>query len=107
MTTVQPPLATIPASFVMATEESWPLGFDTSAVLEDGDTPSSAVVVFTDIGTGKTITLSDAPSITGNVIVQIVRGSQLLGGHKYTLAVSFTVNVDTVALMVLSLTCPF
>jgi len=91
------PLLTIPAGFVMGITETLPLGFDTTNLLGADQSPSNPVTVLTDTTTGDAITLPDAPTITGTVITQIVRGpTQLVVGHKFVLSWTFTAAVDTV-----------
>lgn len=108
MTIVQPPIATVPPSFIMATAEKYLLGFDTTQALINAGTggpPSSPVVTMTDIGTGAVISLA-SPTIVGNIIKQEVLGSALTAKHKYTLSVVFTIDADNAALMVLTITIP-
>jgi len=66
---IQAPLSTIPATFSMSSQETWPLTFETAAVVGAG-TPSSPVITMTDLGTGHAVTLSDAATLFGTQITQ-------------------------------------
>lgn len=102
-------LATIPSQVTCATSETMPLGFDTSAQLaaiEPGLSPTSPVSVLVDDTTDAVVVLADPPTITGDIITQIVRGSVLVAGHRYSLSVTYTAATDTVLTMVLRVWCP-
>ena len=101
------PLSTTPAGFKMGVTETLPLGFDTTALLASGQSPTSPVCVLTNVTTGKAVTLADSPTINGNVITQIVRGpTQLVVDDKFVLAVTFTAAANTIWTMVLVITVP-
>lgn len=102
----QPPIATNPGGFIMATSETWPLGFDTTNLLINDEVPSLPVSTLTDLFTGETVTLEDEPYIIGNVVTQVVRGSQLTAKHQYSLAVGFTLDAVTIPVMVLTINVP-
>lgn len=104
--TIAPQLATIPAVFVMATAETYLLGFDTTNAGWVGDPPTEPTFTLTDVETGWVIDLPDLPVIGGNVVGQVVRGSSLEANHNYTLALSFTASMDIVPLMVLVIEVP-
>lgn len=53
--------------------------------------PTSPSTVFLDLTTGTTVVLADRPTISGNVISQIVRGSVLTAGHSYRLSFLYTI----------------
>lgn len=91
----------------MQTTETLPLGFDATALLSGAQTISAATTVLTDIATGKAVTLANGPSVNGNVITQIVVGSQLAGGHSYRLVASFTAGDDEIWSMPLVIVVPF
>lgn len=103
---IDPQLATMPNVFVMATTETYELGFDTTNPAWVGDPPFSPTFTLTDVETGFETTLPDAPTIDGNVVLQVVRGSSLEGNHKYTLALNFSANLVTEPLMVLVIEVP-
>ena len=96
-----------PPATTMQTTEELPLGFDTSALLELGQSVTMPSATLTDLTESTTITLANRPSVNGNVITQIVDGSQLSGNHVYRLTVSFTAAADTNWSMPLQITVPF
>jgi cellulase/cellobiase CelA1 len=96
-----------PPNFEMQTTETLPLGFDATALLSGAQTISAVAVVLTDIATGVAITLANPPSVSGNIISQIVVGSQLVAGHSYRLVVTFTAAASEIWSMPLRITVPF
>jgi len=96
-----------PPSFVMQSSEELPLGFDATALLLSGQTVSSPTTVLTDLTTSTTITLANAPTVSGNIVTQVVVGSQLTADHVYRLVVTFTAGTDTTWSMPLQISCPF
>lgn len=97
-------LSTKPGSYVMATTDIKPLGFDTSDDLAEGQTPSAPVTSMVDED-GAAIVLVDAPTISGNVITQIVRGSVMEADTRYFLTVQFTAGTDDETTSVLRIYC--
>lgn len=99
---------TTPARFEVTTLESVKTpGWDTTNYLVGAETPTSPVVVCWDQTANALVTLTDSPSVTGNVIVQPVRGSALTARHLYLLRVTFTASVtDNVWEMDTQLYCP-
>jgi hypothetical protein len=107
MTISSPNIFVTPATAVITTLETWPWGFDATNLLAEGDSITSPVSVMVDTNTGAAVTLSDSPTIDGNVITQIVRGSELTAGHSYRLTVTFTASANTVPAMPLLVNVPF
>lgn len=82
---------TEPKTLVMGTTMQLKLGFQAS--LGAGITIVSATTTLYDLNTNETVTLSDAPTFTGAVISQWVRGpTQLSAQHGYRLTVSYTTS---------------
>lgn len=79
----------------MKTSQTVPLAFDVTNQLGTGDTVSLPVVTLTD-NNGTVITLTDPPTVLGNVITQIFRGSALTPGNTYTVNGSYTANTNKV-----------
>ena len=96
-----------PSTFEIQTTETLPLGFDATALLSPGDTISASGSVLTDIATGLAITLAHVPTVYGNIITQVVVGSQLAPGHEYRLVVSFTAAANEIWSMPLIVSVPF
>ena len=65
--------------------------------------PSSTLV---DTTTDQTVSLQDAPSVSGNVVTQIVRGSALTANHVYQLIVTYTAAANTVLTTVTVINVP-
>jgi hypothetical protein len=111
------PIDVKPASFTMATTETFPLVFDFSPNLLSGETLSSPVSVMNDITNGLSVPVSlpDMPSVvnvidgfgTSNGIQQEIRGTSLLGGHQYRLLVTGTVTSSKVWTASLTINVPF
>lgn len=99
-------LATLPPLFEMATTEELPLGFDTSVLLAEGQSASEPSAVLVDIATGDTVELEDDPTLSENVITQIVRGSALAAEQRYALSMTFTAAANVTWTMVLTITVP-
>lgn len=98
-------LAVSPPSFEMATTETLPLAFDTTNLLENGESPTNASAVLTDQADGTVVALGVSPSIVSNTIRQTVTGSLLTARHAYWLRVSFTAAVGKVWTIELDLRC--
>jgi hypothetical protein len=99
-------LQTVPAGFEMGTTETLPLGFDATKLLAVGQSVSAPFSVLKNIDSGKPVTLADSPTVSGNVITQIVRGSALVALTKYALSVTFTAAANTTWTMVLVIYVP-
>ena len=67
---------------------AWPC--DVTAQAANG-APTSPSTVFLDLTTGTAVILADRPTISGNVISQIVRGTVLTVGHRYRLSFICTI----------------
>jgi hypothetical protein len=90
------PTATIPAKFSMSVTEVWTLPFDTSPYLTAGQSPTNVTVTATRVEGGASVTLSDAPTTTGNVIYQILNGpAELASGDLFKVRVQFVVSPTT------------
>jgi len=96
-----------PASFSMLTTETLPLAFDASTLLADGESVSDVSVTLVSLGDASTVDLADDPSVAGNVITQVVDGSQLSPDQRYRLAVTFQAATDKVWTLPLVITVPF
>lgn len=78
MSVVARPMATVPDTFTMATEETWPIEFDTTNL---GGSPTSPNVVLTDLDPeGGVVALADPPTTNGNWTAQILAGARLSRG---------------------------
>lgn len=104
--TLAAPLNTTPRTWTMATSESSPLGFDPTPLLLPGQNVASVSSVLTDLDDDSVIELLDEPTIAENVITQIVRGSELVATHQYQLAVTVTVDDNTVWTMLTTIIVP-
>jgi hypothetical protein len=89
-------MSTIPPKFTMVTTETLRPGFDTTPLLLPGQSPVSAACVLTDLTTDIVSPLDDDPTIEGNIIEQILRGSELIAAHAYELAWTFVVDATTI-----------
>ena len=68
------------------------VGCDFTVWMISGDVLTSPSTNLEDMASGATITLTDPPSITGNTVLQIVRGSELTPGHAYSLVWTATLS---------------
>lgn len=97
--------------FTMATTETVPIGIDFTNYLAGGDSVSSPVSALTTTtsgpNAGKTITLGNAPTINGNIVTQIVVGSQLAASNSYLLEIMVTLNTNKVMCGALQVNVPF
>jgi hypothetical protein len=100
------PLSTSPAGITQATTEEIPWGIDMTAALPQGGSVTGPSCTLFDQTTGKSVTLTDNPSVTGNVVTQIIRGSTLAANHVYLLTCTFTAAANTVLSTVTNITCP-
>lgn len=109
MTTVSlGPLATDPAGVTQALAETVPWGIDMTKALTNvsGGTVTSPSSVLTDLTADKTVTLADSPTVSGNIVTQIVRGSVLTLNHTYRLEVTFTAASNTILSTITTITVP-
>lgn len=88
------------SSVAMATTDSIPFEIDMTNALPTGGSVSSPTSTLVDLKTGQAATLTDAPTVLGNVVTQIVRGPHLLAQHSYRLAVVFTAATNTILTVV-------
>jgi hypothetical protein len=105
-------LDTVPSSVDVATSEKITYSWDTTNYCAaTGDTSiEDPVVLLTDVSVNpaQVVSLPDAPSISGLNVLQILRGLDLVAGHYYTAAVTFTgVQSGQVMSMLTRVNCPF
>jgi len=100
------PLATNPATVTQGTTENVFWGIDMTAALPAGGTVTSPTTVFTDLATGSVITLTDAPTVSGNVVTQRVTGNKLTANHLYEMAVTYTAAANVNLTSILLINCP-
>lgn len=98
---------TVPDSTTIVTTDKLPIAFDYTANVAVGDTLSSPTTVLTNVLDGTTITPSDAPTVSGNLIIQIVRGSQLTAKGTYRADVTAQLNAAKVITASLYIACPY
>ena len=98
---VQPPQVS------QATVETVPWEFDFTAVVGSGDVVSSPASTMTDMQTGSQVTLAQAPTVSGNLVTQVVPGSGLVAGHNYRLVVVAQLNPSKVLSLPLIVTVPY
>lgn len=82
----------IPASETQTTRDVYAWRFDFTARVGVDQTLSSPTSVLTDLVTGQAVTLADSPSISTVYVDQVVRGSALVGGHRYRLQVAVQIG---------------
>jgi hypothetical protein len=99
-------VATVPPSRRQLTTDIIPWAVDFTEQLQTGQTVTSPSTKMIDQGTGATITLSDAPSVAGNIVSQVVRGSELTAGHRYWLIFNYVAGVLTTLGAVLEIDVP-
>lgn len=99
------PIGTNPAAVGMATTDVIPYGVDMTNALPSGGSVSGVTCLLTDLRTGQKITLEDNPTVAGNVVTQIVRGSQLVAGHYYRLTIVFSAATNTVLTVAVEIAC--
>ena len=85
--------ATNPPSFTMSVTEVLGLPFDATAYLSAGQTVTSVTSTMVNLAGGQTVTLNDAPSVSGNIVTQILNGpAELVAPGTYRLTVSFVAS---------------
>ena len=101
------PLAPIPASYTMASDESRNMPFDFSPNLNPGETLSSATSTLTDrsVGRGQAVTIP-GPTVATTVVNQTLSGSVLAVGHVYWLRIKATTSLGNVWTSILTVFCP-
>lgn len=85
---------TTPPKYKICTTETLNPGFDTTALLVGDDVPSEPSTVLWDQNTNSIVSLSDAPSISDNLVIQRMRGSELVAKHFYLQLITFTATVS-------------
>lgn len=103
-------LAVTPALFTMSRLEKLPLGFDTSNLLLQGETPTSPAATVIQMDTGADVTINviqGSPSVAGNVITIEVLGSGMTAGKQYRFEVTFSVGSLKIWQMELFVVCPY
>lgn len=90
-------LTTNPSSVEFGAQEQWAPGIDCTAALSNypNSTPTQATVVFTDTASGATVSLPDAPSVSGNVVSQRIAKDHVTAGHTYQLTLTFVPSTST------------
>lgn len=101
------PLAPVPPSYTMATDESRVLPLDMTPLLEIAETVASATTSLTDksVGRGEVITIPN-PTVATPVVSQLLAGSHLTPGHVYWLRYVVTTSLGTVWTQILTINCP-
>jgi len=82
-------LDTNPSSFLMASAEILPIGIDVTALLSTGQSIGEYSITVTDYATASPVTLADTPAVSGNVVTQIIRGSELQPSSTYRVNLVF------------------
>ena len=98
-------LQVVPFGVDIATTEKLPINLDSTPQLQPGWSPSSPSSIVRDEAGGADIIPVDAPTVTGNIITQVVDGSVLTKGHTYALIVTYVAASDTVQTMIQRLSC--
>jgi hypothetical protein len=100
-------LATNPTNLPQSTSDTIPYGVDCTNAIStiSGGSVSSPVTKLFDMTAQQTITLQDSPTLSGNIVTQIVRGSVLTANHQYRLSVQFTAATSTVLTVFLEIDC--
>ena len=84
------PTAVNPPTFTMSVAETQTVGLDATAYLSTGQSVSSVSSSLTRLSDGQVVSLSDSPTLSGNVVSQILRGpTELDAGSVYLLRVTF------------------
>jgi hypothetical protein len=91
----------------VATTEELPIAFDYSLNVVAGDVVASPSAVLHNPDTGAVITPTDAPTVSGNLVIQIIRGSQLTARQMLRLDVTATLNAAKVITASLYIACPY
>lgn len=86
------PTAVVPPTYSMSAVEIQTLALDATNYLATGQSISNVSVTMTRSSDGKVATLTDAATVSGNVVTQILRGSDLDAGSVYLLRVQFTAS---------------
>lgn len=85
-------LDTTPSSFVMGSGEVLPIGIDVGPLLTSGQAVGSPTILVTDDTTGEAVSLVDLPFVSGTMVTQVIRGSELAVGHAYRVQLTFTAD---------------
>lgn len=95
-----------PAQIDVLSSETVPVRFSTGNLLATGEAPTTptSVLATAPAGVADPAGLSGAPTISGQIVTQIVTG--LTPGESYTLAVTVRTNSQTLLTMVLGIHCP-
>jgi hypothetical protein len=86
-------LDTVPPTFVLASPETVPLGFDEANYLGAGDTLQSVSFKIIDQASGRDVSnsmLEGDTQLNGNVAVQVVKGAK--AGRRYNLIGTVTIS---------------
>lgn len=98
---------TVPDTTTVLTTDLIPIGFDYSANIAPGDALGPVASTLTNVLTGTPITPADAAAISGNLVIQIVRGSQLTAKQSYRLDVTAVLNAGKTITGSLYVNCPY
>lgn len=100
-------LATTPAGVQQATVEFIAWGIDMTDILLPGQTPINPVSTFQNLVNKTYITLNYFPTVSGNIVTQIIDGSELKANTTYQLVITFTASPSSnVLASVLTISCP-
>jgi hypothetical protein len=85
------PLETDPAGITVSTYEDVTVSINTALRLATGTTSpiSPSVKMIVNNGSNKTVTLSQACTVSGANVLQLIEGSELEAGTSYLLIVTF------------------
>lgn len=99
--------ATDPAGIVILTTDVFPLAVDMTAQLSTGQAPTDPRTTLYDQTSGLDVTLIDPPAVSGNQVIQTIRGSALTPQHIYRLTVVYTPSGTSISLTtVTQVQCP-
>jgi len=87
-------LLTNPQRVQMSRSETLPLGWDMTAILDEGDDITSPVITVTKVKPGPIIDVTDdavsgAAFVDQNIVTQTIDGAALTRGHLYEILVTF------------------
>jgi hypothetical protein len=77
----------------MSVTETWPLSIDFTAYLSGSEAISSPVSTLVNTVYGTPVQLANSPSISGNIVTQIVAGpTDIVTPGRYLLTVNVTIS---------------
>lgn len=98
---------TTPDTKTVLTTDELPIGFDYSANIVAGDALASPSTKLTNVLDNTTITPTDAATISGTQVIQIIRGSQLTAKQSYRCDVTATLNAAKIITASCYILCPY